>query len=90
MTEIAAYTTVPGHLQVKTTEDERVFAVQRKHGMRYTQYEAWLRLTTVKLKFVAMNLKKLATWKWKRKILSEEETQRSSSMDFLSVLLFFL
>lgn len=44
---------------------ERVFAdVKEKHGMRYTQYRGLAQVTNwVKLKFTAMNLKKLATWK---------------------------
>ena len=33
--------------------------------MRYTQYRGLAQVTNwVKLKFAAMNLKKLATWKW--------------------------
>ena len=33
--------------------------------MRYTQYRGLVQVTNwVKLKFAAMNLKKLATWKW--------------------------
>ena len=46
---------------------ERVFAdAKEKHGMRYTQYRGLAQVTNwVKLKFAAMNLKKLATRKWK-------------------------
>ena len=46
---------------------ERVFAdAKEKHGMRYTQYRGLAQVTNwVKLKFAAMNLKKLALWKWK-------------------------
>ena len=46
---------------------ERVFAdAKEKHAMRYTQYRGLAQVTNwVKLKFVAMNLKKLATWKWR-------------------------
>ena len=34
--------------------------------MRYTQYRGLAQVTNwVKLKFAAMNLKKLATWKWR-------------------------
>jgi len=34
--------------------------------MRYTQYRGLAQVTNwVKLKFAAMNLKKLAKWKWK-------------------------
>ena len=45
---------------------ERVFAdAKEKHGMRYTQYRGLSQVTNwVKLKFAAMNLKKLAAWKW--------------------------
>ena len=45
---------------------ERVFAdAKEKHGMRYTQYRGLAQVTNwVKLKFTAMNLKKLAIWKW--------------------------
>ena len=41
---------------------ERVFAdAKEKHGMRYTQYRGLAQVTNwVKLKFAAMNLKKLA------------------------------
>ena len=46
---------------------ERVFAdAKEKHAMRYTQYRGLAQVTNwVKLKFAAMNLKKLAIWKWK-------------------------
>lgn len=45
---------------------ERVFAdAKERHDMRYTQYRGLAQVTNwVKLKFAAMNLKKLATWKW--------------------------
>ena len=45
---------------------ERVFAdAKEKHAMRYTQYRGLAQVTKwVKLKFAAMNLKKLAAWKW--------------------------
>lgn len=44
---------------------ERVFAdAKEKHAMRYTQYRGLAQVTNwVKLKFAAMNLKKLAKWK---------------------------
>ena len=50
---------------------ERAFAdAKEKHAMRYTQYRGLAQVTNwVKLKFAAMNLKKLATWKW-RNLLS--------------------
>lgn len=46
---------------------ERVFAdAKEKHAMRYTQYRGLTQVTNwVKLKFAAMNLKKLAKWKWR-------------------------
>ena len=49
---------------------ERVFAdAKEKHAMRYTQYRGLAQVTKwVRLKFAAMNLKKLAKWKWKDSI----------------------
>ena len=45
---------------------ERIFRRQGKHAMRYTQYRGLAQVTNwVKLKFAAMNLKKLARWLWK-------------------------
>ena len=46
---------------------ERVFAdAKEKHGMRYTHHRGLSRVTNwVRLKFAAMNLKKLATWRWR-------------------------
>ncbi len=43
---------------------ERVFAdAKEKHGMRYTPYRGLARVTNwVRLKFAAMNLKKMAMW----------------------------
>ena len=43
---------------------ERVFAdAKEKHAMRYTQYRGLAQVSNwVKLKFAAMNLKKLARW----------------------------
>lgn len=45
---------------------ERVFAdAKEKHGMRYTHMRGLTRVTNwVRLKFAAMNLKKLAEWSW--------------------------
>ena len=45
---------------------ERVFAdAKEKHAMRYTHHRGLPRVTQwVRLKFAAMNLKKLATWTW--------------------------
>ncbi len=49
---------------------ERVFAdAKEKHAMRYTQYRGLAQVTKwVRLKFAAMNLKKLANWKWKTQL----------------------
>ena len=46
---------------------ERVFADSKeKYGMRYTPYKGLAQVTYwVKLKYAAMNLKKLAMWKWR-------------------------
>lgn len=71
---------------------ERVFAdAKEKHGMRYTQYRGLAQVTNwVKLKFGAMNLKKLATWKWKQKKSSPGRGRRRTfAANFSSVLLFF-
>ena len=45
---------------------ERVFAdAKEKHAMRYTPYKGLTQVSNwVRLKFAAMNLKKLAKWKW--------------------------
>ena len=51
---------------------ERVFAdAKEEHGMRYTLYRGLTQVTNwVKLKFAAMNLKKLAIQKWKEGLYS--------------------
>ena len=45
---------------------ERVFAdAKEKHAMRFTPYRGLAQVTNwVRLKFAAMNLKKLANWRW--------------------------
>ena len=45
---------------------ERVFAdAKEKHAMRYTYHRGLAAVTRlVRLKFAAMNLKKLANWSW--------------------------
>ena len=45
---------------------ERVFAdAKEKHAMRYTHHRGLARVTNwVRLKYAAMNLKKLAEWSW--------------------------
>ena len=46
--------------------------------MRCTQYRGLARVTNwVKLKFVAMNLKKPATWKWIDRHLTPDDGKRS-------------
>ena len=51
---------------------ERVFAdAKEKHAMRYTHHRGLARVTRwVRLKYAAMNLKKLANWEWKHHIFS--------------------
>ena len=46
---------------------ERVFAdAKEQHGMRYTRYTGLAQVRNwEKLKFAAMNLKKLAKWSWR-------------------------
>ena len=64
----ARYTPAYAQLYKRRKETiERVFAdAKEKHAMRYTQYRGLAQVTNwVKLKFAAMNLKKLATWKWR-------------------------
>ena len=48
---------------------ERVFAdAKEKHAMRYTTLRGLTQVRNwVRLKFAAMNLKKLARWKWKER-----------------------
>ena len=50
---------------------ERVFADgKEKHGMRYTHHRGLARVTSwVRLKFAAMNLKKLANWSWNKALV---------------------
>ena len=72
LSDDARYTPVYAQLYKCRKETiERVFAdAKEKHAMRYTQYRGLAQVTNwVKLKFAAMNLKKLATWKW-RNLLS--------------------
>jgi transposase len=49
---------------------ERVFAdAKEKHAMRYTHHRGLTRVTSwVRLKYAAMNLKKLAEWSWNNSI----------------------
>ena len=52
---------------------ERVFAdAKEKHAMRYTHHRGLARVTGwVRLKYAAMNLKKLANWSWKNSFFSK-------------------
>ena len=62
----ARYTPEYQELYAKRKETiERVFAdAKEKHGMRYTHYRGLAQVSNwVRLKFAAMNLKKLANWK---------------------------
>ena len=68
LAEDARHTSIYRDLyKLRQEKIERVFAdAKEKHGMRYTQYRGLAQVTNwVKLKFAAMNLKKLATWKWR-------------------------
>lgn len=49
---------------------ERVFVdAKERHAMRYTHHRGLAAVTRwVRLKFAAMNLKKLATWLWKETV----------------------
>jgi len=53
--------------ELRSQTIERVFAdAKEKHGMRYTHHRGLIRVTNwVRLKFVAMNLKKLAMKRWR-------------------------
>ena len=57
--------------ELRSQTIERVFAdAKEKHGMRYTHHRSLARVQNwVRLKFAAMNLKKLATWRWKERCL---------------------
>ena len=65
----ARYTPQYRDLYAKRKETiERVFAdAKEKHAMHYTQYRGLAQTSKwVRLKVAAMNLKKLALWKWRR------------------------
>ena len=51
---------------------ERVFAdAKEKHAMRYTHHRGLAAVTRwVRLKYAAMNLKKLANWSWNNAFFS--------------------
>ena len=68
MAEEARYTPICKRMYKARKETiERVFAdAKEQHGMRYTRYTGLAQVRNwVKLKFAAMNLKRLAKWKWK-------------------------
>lgn len=64
---------------------ERVFAdAKEKHGMRYTRLTGLAQVRNwVRLKFAAMNLKKLARWKWIERKKREEELSLLSKFIFI-------
>ena len=52
--------------QLRKTERGKAIYEMRKHAMRYTHHRGLAAVTRwVRLKYVAMNLKKLAEWSWK-------------------------
>ena len=67
---------------------ERVFAdAKEKHPMRYTQYRGLNQVTNwVRLKFAAMNLKKIAKWKFKNEDFIGSSTIFSSCFSFFNFL----
>ena len=68
----ARYTPEYKDLYAKRKETiERVFAdAKEKHAMRYTHYRGLAQVSNwVRLKFAAMNLKKLATWKTRKRFV---------------------
>jgi transposase len=68
LAEDARYTPEYEKLYSKRKETiERVFAdAKEKHAMRYTHFRGLAQVSNwVRLKFAAMNLKKLANWKWR-------------------------
>ena len=82
MAEDVRYTPVYREIyKLRQQKIERVFAdAKEKHGMRYTQYRGLAQVTNwVKLKFAAMNLKKLATWTWRRRNLSPDNKHTGCS-----------
>jgi transposase len=79
LAEDARYTPMYKELYRRRKETiERVFAdAKEKHGMRYTFYRGLTQVTKwVRIKFAAMNLKKLATWK-KKKTTPADPSPRS-------------
>ena len=64
---------------------ERVFAdAKEKHAMRYTPYRGLSQVTNwVRLKFVAMNLKKYAVHRWKRLNVPQPSADFSLFSNFL-------
>ena len=64
---------------------ERVFAdAKEKHGMRYTRLAGLAQVRNwVRLKFAAMNLKKLSNWKWLEQKKREEELSLLSKIIFI-------
>ena len=68
LAEDARYTPEYAELyRLRKEKIERVFAdAKEKHGMRYTLYRGLAQVRKwVRLKYAAMNLKRLAKWRWK-------------------------
>ena len=73
LTDDARYTPEYRELYKKRKETiERVFAdAKEKHAMRYTHHRGLTQVSAwVRLKYAAMNLKKLAQWSWKSSIFA--------------------
>ena len=70
---------------------ERVFAdAKEKHAMRYTTLRGLTQVRNwVKLKFAAMNLKKLATWKWNARHPAPDGGKRKRSATNEPIILSF-
>lgn len=75
--------------ELRSQTIERVFAdAKEKHGMRYTHHRGLTRVSNwIRLKFAAMNLKKLAVRRWKDRfscryyiIISQFMTKRAASL----------
>lgn len=65
--------------ELRKEKIERIFAdAKEKHGMRYTLYTGLAQVKNwVRLKYAAMNLKKLAIWKWNTPAISPISTLRA-------------
>jgi hypothetical protein len=66
---------------------ERVFAdAKEKHAMRYTFYRGLAQVSNwVRLKFAAMNLKKLARWKARKRFAPPSSTPSSCILSLINI-----